>query len=142
MFKHYLTFCFQLKNMINALFASKEGGTRKFQTGTGTAIGWKVIVDMYTRECCRRDSGHARMVPKLRETHIIRDSWTKLNVTPAKIMQASLQSIWYVFLHQLGFFWRKSWYYLNCTNTLTVTLNQLVSAALLNTLRLVIASSI
>ena len=33
------------------------------------------------------EKGHARMVPKLRETHIIRDSWTKLNVSPAKIMQ-------------------------------------------------------
>ena len=32
-------------------------------------------------------SGLTRTVPKLRETHIIRDSWTKLNVAPAKIMQ-------------------------------------------------------
>lgn len=31
------------------------------------------------------------MVPKLRETHIIiRDSWTKLNVAPAKIMQVDM----------------------------------------------------
>ena len=34
-------------------------------------------------------SGLARTVPKLRETHTIRDSWTKLNVAPAKIMQVS-----------------------------------------------------
>lgn len=27
------------------------------------------------------------MVPKLKEIHVIRDSWTKLNVIPAKIMQ-------------------------------------------------------
>ena len=33
--------------------------------------------------------GLTRMVPKLRESHIIRDAWTKLNVTPAKIMQVS-----------------------------------------------------
>lgn len=31
----------------------------------------------------------ARTVPKLRETYIIRDSCTKLNVAPAKIMQVS-----------------------------------------------------
>ena len=42
---------------------------------------------MYARECSRVAKGLARMVPKLRETHIIRDSWTKLNVAPAKIMQ-------------------------------------------------------
>ena len=26
------------------------------------------------------------MVPQLREVHVIRDSWTKLNVAPAKIL--------------------------------------------------------
>ena len=31
--------------------------------------------------------GLARSVPKLREIHVIRDAWTKLNVAPAKIMQ-------------------------------------------------------
>lgn len=31
---------------------------------------------MYKRECERADRGVARMVPKLREVHIIRDSWT------------------------------------------------------------------
>lgn len=44
---------------------------------------------MFNRECERADKGVARMVPKLREVHIIRDSWTKLNVAPAKIMQVS-----------------------------------------------------
>ena len=34
------------------------------------------------RECERR-----RVVAQLREVHILRDSWTKLNVSPAKIMQ-------------------------------------------------------
>ena len=42
---------------------------------------------LYARECARVDEGQARMVPKLRQAHILRDSWTKLNVTPAKIMQ-------------------------------------------------------
>ena len=44
---------------------------------------------MFVRECEKADKGVARMVPKLREVHIIRDSWTKLNVAPAKIMQVS-----------------------------------------------------
>ena len=32
------------------------------------------------------------MVPKLREIHIIRDPWTKLNVAPAKILQVHVYS--------------------------------------------------
>ena len=42
---------------------------------------------MYKRECEKMAKGLARSVPKLREIHIIRDAWTKLNVAPAKIMQ-------------------------------------------------------
>ena len=64
----------QLKNMINALFASKEGGARRLQSAKKISFGWKVITDMYKRECRRQDAGHTRMVPKLREIHIIRDS--------------------------------------------------------------------
>jgi len=75
--------------MIIALFSSKEGGTRKFKTSTGISFGWQAIADMYERECQRQDNGHTRMIPKLREIHSLRDSWTKLNVTPAKIMQVS-----------------------------------------------------
>ena len=45
--------------------------------------------EMFNRECERADKGVAQMVPKLREVHIIRDSWTRLNVAPAKIMQVS-----------------------------------------------------
>ena len=33
------------------------------------------------------------MVPKLKEIHVLRDSWTKLNVTPAKIMQVRIH-VW------------------------------------------------
>ena len=73
--------------MINALFASKVRGTRMFQNATGTLFGWQAIVDMYQRECKKHDSGHARMIPRLREIHIIRDFWTQLNVMNVKIMQ-------------------------------------------------------
>jgi len=76
--------------MVNALYASQEGGTRTFEDENGVTFGWKSIIDIFARECQRRDSGHARMVPKLCEVHIICDSWTKLNVFPAKIMQVLL----------------------------------------------------
>ena len=93
----------QLKNMINSLFSSQSGGTKSFCNDKGTGFGWKAIFDLYTRECSRRDVGTARMVPKLRESYVLRDSWTKLNVMPAKIMQVSLLNCFYVFLVSLYF---------------------------------------
>lgn len=61
-------------------------GTKLFKLD-GTEFGWKSVIDMYTRECARRAAGKARMVPRLRESYVMRDAWTKLNVAPAKIMQ-------------------------------------------------------
>ena len=74
--------------MINALHSSREKGTKLFRH-KGCTFGWAEIYKMWLRECDRRSKGTARMVPKLRETHIIRDPWTKLNVAPAKIMQVN-----------------------------------------------------
>ena len=62
--------------MINALFSSQNGGTKSFVDENGTSFGWKAIFDMYSRECFRRDNGKTRMVPKLREAYVLRDSWT------------------------------------------------------------------
>ena len=76
----------QLKNMVNALYSSRVGGSKQFLL-EGICFGWQAIIDLYQRECGRRNSGAARMVPKLHEVHVLRDSWTKLNVHPAKIMQ-------------------------------------------------------
>ena len=75
--------------MINALFASR-GGTKEFVVDDAK-FGWDAIISMYRRECDRVSKGLTRMVPKMKEAFIIRDSWTKLNVTPrpAKIMQVS-----------------------------------------------------
>ena len=69
--------------MINAFKAS---GTKSFNLD-GVEFGWSAIEMLYERECNRVKEGKTRMVPRLKEVHVIRDSWTKLNVTPAKIMQ-------------------------------------------------------
>jgi len=84
-------------NLCNPLNSFQNGGARKFKTSTGIQFGWQAIVDMYKRECQRHENGVARMIPRLREIHIIRDSWTKLNVTPAKITQVSFERIYTVF---------------------------------------------
>lgn len=75
--------------MINALYSSQNGGTKSFTKG-GAEFGWKAIMNMYQRECTRRNSGKARMIPRLREAYVLRDAWTKLNVSPAKIMQVRM----------------------------------------------------
>ena len=72
--------------MVNALFSSRMDGTKRFQL-EGNLFGWEAVIGMYEREYERRSKGNARMIPKLREIHVLRDSWTKLNVFPAKIMQ-------------------------------------------------------
>ena len=81
--------------MINALHSSRQGGKKNF-TLDGQQFGWQVIIDMFERECQRMANSNARMVPKLREAHIIRDSWIKLNVAPAKIMQVVVFVQWHV----------------------------------------------
>ena len=62
--------------MVNALHSSRADGTKRF-TLDGKTFGWKAIVDMFERECGRVKDGYTRMIPKLREAHIIRDSWIK-----------------------------------------------------------------
>lgn len=71
--------------MINALHASQQGGTKNFELEDVT-FGWASIASLYKRECERVRTGKTRMVPQLREVHVIRDSWTKLNVAPTKIL--------------------------------------------------------
>jgi len=74
--------------MINALFSSKPDGTKLFKRGQHhSTFGWDSIIAMYQREVGRAKQRLTRMVPRLKEVHIVRDSWTKLNVSPAKIMQ-------------------------------------------------------
>ena len=74
--------------MINALFSSKGNGTKFFKWGAQyCSFGWDTIIAMYKREVNRAKQQLTRMVPHLKEVHCVRDAWTKLNVSPAKIMQ-------------------------------------------------------
>ena len=74
--------------MINALFSSKGDGTKFFKRGVQhSSFGWDAIIAMYKREVNRAKQQLTRMVPRLKEVHCMRDAWTKLNVSPAKIMQ-------------------------------------------------------
>lgn len=75
--------------MVSALFQSRppeRGGTRNFTIGA-CVFGWTVIEDLYGREISRIRAGQCSRVPKLKESYIRRDSWTRLNVLPSKAMQ-------------------------------------------------------
>ena len=74
--------------MINALCSLKIGGTKQFQHGKeNSSFGWTTIIEMHEREVNQPRQQQTRMVPHLKEVHVLRDAWTKLNVSPAKIIQ-------------------------------------------------------
>ena len=73
--------------MVNQLWASRPRGAKSFEDKNGVSFGWEQILGMWEREKTKRDGGQVRDVPGLIESYIERDSWTKLNVKPAKIMQ-------------------------------------------------------
>ena len=81
--------------MISALNSSRAGGTKAF-CFQGSKFGWGTIQRMWQRELSRAERGLMSAVPKLRERHIHRDSWTRLNVAPAKIMQVCVYIIMYL----------------------------------------------
>ena len=75
--------------MVSALFQSRpveRGGTRNFTIGS-SSFGWSAIEDLYVRELSRIRAGQCSRVPTLKQSHIRRDSWTRLNVLPSKVMQ-------------------------------------------------------
>ena len=45
---------------------------------------------MLQRELKRKQTNELPRVPGLKERFVYRDAWTRLNVSPAKIMQVSL----------------------------------------------------
>lgn len=77
--------------MVAALYSSRAGGTKAFERH-GITFGWASIVRMWERDMEKTDSCSGRQLtdlPGMKKTYIQRDSWTRLNVKPAKIMQVS-----------------------------------------------------
>lgn len=75
--------------MIAALNSSRVNGTKDLKK-KGVSIGWQVIEDIFRADMKRAEAGLTRRVPGLKYSHVVRDSWTRLNVLPAKIMQVRL----------------------------------------------------
>ena len=91
----------QLKNMIAALHSSRDEGTKNF-TRNNNQFGWDTIVGVYKADLLRAKHGTTRRVPGLRYAYIVRDSWTRLNVLPAKIMQVWSQAVIYIIFSALN----------------------------------------
>lgn len=72
--------------MISTLHSYKSSGTKAF-CFQGTSFGWVTVERMWQRELMRAESGLMCEVPKLKDRCVNRDSWTRLNVAPAKTMQ-------------------------------------------------------
>lgn len=75
--------------MIAALYSSRSEGSKNF-TRYGSSFGWSSIESVYKSDLCRAQNGISRRVPGLKYSYVVRDSWTRLNVMPAKIMQVSV----------------------------------------------------
>ena len=74
-----------LKNMIAALYSSRRDGTKEFSKSE-SHFGWYTIGAVYRSDLTRAQD-ISRRVPGLKYSHVVCDSWTRLNVLPAKIMQ-------------------------------------------------------
>ena len=81
-----VSYIFQLKNVIAALYSSRNKGKKAFEKG-GTTFGRQPIIDQYHRDQERSAKGLGKCVPGLRYSYVQCDCWTRLNVMPAKIMQ-------------------------------------------------------
>ena len=72
--------------MIAALYSSCADGTKAFCIN-GVNFGWQSIVKVYESDLYRAQHCISRRVPGLKYAHMVRDSWTRVSVLPAKIMQ-------------------------------------------------------
>ena len=80
--------------MVSALYTSGENSTRHF-VKDGTHFGWSTIRDLWRREVTRSEKGQMTVIPRMKASYVFRDSWTRLNVTPARIMQVH----WHIYMH-------------------------------------------
>ncbi len=71
------------------MYSSRTDGTNYFNLG-GVTFGWETIQRVYQSD---PKNGISRRVPGLKYAHV-RDSWTRLNVLPAKIMQVSSSKLY------------------------------------------------
>lgn len=95
----------QLKSIIAAVSSSKPTGRKHFNLW-GIHFGWSQIIALWNRELDRARRCCMLRVPKLKYRHIFRDPWTRLNVSPAKIMQVNGKCFSCVFIYFVYEGWR------------------------------------
>ena len=105
---------FQLKSLISALYHSGDGQTKHFFK-EGSFLGWKTLVQLWERERSRAENVQMSVIPLMKASYIYRDSWTRLSVTPAKILQVHVHVHTYTHVHVHAQAYN---YYNTCTCTL------------------------
>ena len=106
--------------MVAALYSSRLDGRKKFRNiGKDVIFGWEPIVSIYNSDMCRAKQGVSRRVPGLCYAHVVRDSWTRLNVLPAKIMQVNDVHIIFKAWHPLGNFCSRQQLCNSCNQVVT-----------------------
>ena len=75
-----------MKNLVSTLHSSRPTSAKYF-IRNDIHFGWSDIVAMKVRDDQRFKDGQLRFVQGLLQIYIERDSWTRLNVKPAKILQ-------------------------------------------------------
>ena len=78
----------QFKSLVSALHHSGTNQVKQFFKD-GSFFGWDTLKRLWQRELSRSEKEEMVTIPRLRSSYIYRDSWTRLSVTPAKIMQVS-----------------------------------------------------
>ncbi len=81
--------------MVAALYSSRNEGTKMFKKGSAF-FGWSSVESVYKSDLYRAQQGITRRVPGLKYAYVVRDSWTRLNVLPAKIMQVCMKTSCFV----------------------------------------------
>lgn len=71
--------------MIAALYSSRQQGTKEV-TKDNHQFVWKTDKTVFAREMEREENGLSCKVPGLKYAFVYWDSWTHLNVQPAKII--------------------------------------------------------
>ena len=66
--------------MVAQLYASRPTGAKAFEKD-GVSFGWQPIRDIYNNDVRNAAANNLQQVPGLKLSYVVRDAWTRLNVS-------------------------------------------------------------
>ena len=73
-----------MKNVIAQLYASRPNGAKAFEKDD-ISIGWKPVNDIYQNDVQNAARNNVQQVPGLKLSYVVRDAWTRLNVSIVQV---------------------------------------------------------